>query len=471
MSTLLVWENVLRYSLQIGLLVGLAAFVPALLRLRAPGARLLYWHLLLAACLLLPAVRPWKPQIVTGTVDITSTVLAVGRNTAPARWWPSPAEAALALLAAGVLARLVFLGAGLARLARYKRHSVLLEPVPSWGAEAGIYLSADVRGPVTFGVRNPVILLPAGFPELDAPKQDAILCHEVLHVRRRDWVFTMTEELIRAVFWFHPAIWWLLGEIGLAREQAVDREAVEMTREREQYLDALLAMAGAATLDLAPAPLFLRKRHLRHRVASIVKAAHVSRTRLVSAMAAGLGALAIACWFVSGAIPLAAAPQAVAAQTSAPPSAAALPAAPVTAPVLTARETPVPTPPAARQTDAPPPEIPENRMVEPFPATPPESMPLRIRVGGNVQQTKLIAQPRPIYPPAAKAVGLQGVVHLQATIAEDGTIRRLDLLSGHPILAEAAMAAVQNWVYQPTLLNGSPVEVITQIDVNFTLSR
>ena len=84
---------------------------------------------------------------------------------------------------------------------------------------------------------------------------------------RRDWLFTVAEELVRAVFWFHPAIWWLLGEIQLAREQAVDRRVIEITQSRDPYMDALLAMAGARPqLDLAPAPLFLRKRHLKQRV-------------------------------------------------------------------------------------------------------------------------------------------------------------------------------------------------------------
>jgi TonB family protein len=95
----------------------------------------------------------------------------------------------------------------------------------------------------------------------------------------------------------------------------------------------------------------------------------------------------------------------------------------------------------------------------------------RIRVGGNVQQANLVRQERPIYPPEAKQARLQGVVKLQAIINRDGSIQQLDLLSGHPVLAPAALAAVKNWVYQPTLLNGNPVEVITQIDVNFTLSQ
>jgi protein TonB len=102
---------------------------------------------------------------------------------------------------------------------------------------------------------------------------------------------------------------------------------------------------------------------------------------------------------------------------------------------------------------------------------PPKATPARIRVGGNVQQAKLIRQPRPAYPPLAKQARIQGVVHLSAIIAKDGTIQKLEVISGHPLLVPAALEAVKQWVYQPTLLNGEPVEVITQIDVNFTLSQ
>jgi protein TonB len=95
----------------------------------------------------------------------------------------------------------------------------------------------------------------------------------------------------------------------------------------------------------------------------------------------------------------------------------------------------------------------------------------RIRVGGNVQQAKLIKHPMPIYPALAKQARIQGVVHLQAVIAKDGTIQELHAIGGHPLLIPAALEAVKQWVYQPTLLNGEPVEVVTQIDVNFTLSQ
>jgi periplasmic protein TonB len=115
---------------------------------------------------------------------------------------------------------------------------------------------------------------------------------------------------------------------------------------------------------------------------------------------------------------------------------------------------------------APPPPPPPVKKEEAKPTGP-----QRIRVGGNVQQAKLVRQPRPVYPPLAKQARIQGVVKLNAIISRDGTIQNLSVLSGHPLLVPSAMEAVKQWVYQPTLLNGEPVEVVTQIDVNFTLSQ
>ena len=98
------------------------------------------------------------------------------------------------------------------------------------------------------------------------------------------------------------------------------------------------------------------------------------------------------------------------------------------------------------------------------------NIPQRITIGGNVQRAKLVSQPKPAYPPLAKQARISGVVHLQAIISKDGTVQDLKVESGHPLLVPAAIEAVKNWVYQQTLLNGEPVEVSTQIDVNFTLS-
>jgi periplasmic protein TonB len=112
---------------------------------------------------------------------------------------------------------------------------------------------------------------------------------------------------------------------------------------------------------------------------------------------------------------------------------------------------------------APPPPPP------PPPKPKPENKP--IRVGGNVSAANLVRQIKPVYPPLAKAARVQGTVKFEAVIAKDGSIQNLHLISGPPLLVQAAMQAVQQWQYRPTLLNGEPVEVITTIDVNFTLSQ
>jgi len=97
--------------------------------------------------------------------------------------------------------------------------------------------------------------------------------------------------------------------------------------------------------------------------------------------------------------------------------------------------------------------------------------PSRIRVGGNVAAASLIRKIQPVYPQLAKQARVQGSVHFTAIIGKDGTIQNLQLIGGHPLLVQAAQDAVKQWLYKPTLLNGDPVEVVTQIDVNFTLSQ
>jgi TonB family protein len=97
--------------------------------------------------------------------------------------------------------------------------------------------------------------------------------------------------------------------------------------------------------------------------------------------------------------------------------------------------------------------------------------PRRIRVGGVVMSKGLIYQPRPAYPSAAKKAGIQGTVRLEVVIARDGKVQDMRLLSGHPSLAKAAMKAVSKWRYQPSLLSGEPVEVVTEVDVNFALAK
>ena len=309
MTASLLARNILMYSLQIGAITAVAALFP--LKAAAPKIRLLFWQAVLLALLLLPGLRVWSHPAPGGTVTVSATIGAAVPVPVRRRLPFFTAQAVLAVLAAGFLARVFLLGLGLVRLRRYRLRSRPLPPGSPWGSEADLRLSNEIKSPVTFGWRRPVVLLPADFPSLSEPVRDAILCHEILHVRRNDWAFTAAEEMVRAVFWFHPAMWWLLGEIQLAREETVDREVVETLNCRQNYVDALLAVAGAAPpLDLAPAPLFLRKRHLKRRVISILKELKMSQSKTLSALAAGLVVMAASCWFITGALPLRAAPQA-----------------------------------------------------------------------------------------------------------------------------------------------------------------
>ena len=105
------------------------------------------------------------------------------------------------------------------------------------------------------------------------------------------------------------------------------------------------------------------------------------------------------------------------------------------------------------------------------PPPPPKAAVTRTRVGGAVQAAKLINRVQPIYPPLARQTRISGTVKLHAIIGKDGTVTQLQVVSGHPLLVQAALDAVKQWRYQPTLLNGEPVEVDTEIDVIFSLAQ
>ena len=585
------------YSAQAAALVGAASALVWMSRLQSPRALVAFRQCILAVCLLLPLLQSWRTPLIDGGVEITQSA-AVPIATTASNGFHLPWTIAIAgILAAGVVVRLLWLLAGICRLAIYRKNARRLEEL----AEAEIYLSEDVSGPVTFGWLRPAILLPSTFPAMGAEMRDAILRHELAHIARNDWLFTLFEEFIRAILWFHPAIWWLLAQIHLAREQAVDQAVVEQTASRERYIEALLAMAGVATeQNVAPAPLFMKKRQLARRVAMLVKENAMSKNRVRLTLAAMAALLVPGARFGMMLFPLEAPAQEVKRGGE-----NLLHRSPVEYPadaienkiegtvVVEARldekgivrdARVISGPDALRaaalksvldwhysiEKGAPPIveiaidfKLPKGRIVfKPAAGTigilqsfdvqgvsaelkekilarvslkvgdsvsdesfrsieqtvkgvdehlrvmrlqmrenniriivtmsamnsaapggviggiigsvgetaPRPAAPGQIRVGGNVQSANLIQQPRPAYPPLAKQARIQGTVRFQVVIAKDGTVKNMQLDSGHPLLAPSAREAVVQWVYRPTLLNGEPVEVLTTVDVNFTLS-
>jgi TonB family protein len=291
LATLMVWSE------QVFVLT--AAVALASLTLTNLKARLRVWQGLLVVMLLLPVIEPWySPPPQSELVTTTAGATIAAQVISPSPWhWRS--EDWLWVLAAGGALRLILVAAGFLRLRRYRRHATPLAkpPLPFTLDAAQWYASDSVPGPVTYGWRRPVILLPARVLALPAELCEAIECHELIHVRRGDWLFVLAEALVRSLLWFHPAIWFVLSRIQLAREQVVDQEAVNLLQNRESYLDALVAVAGYKLYpDLAPASLFLRKRHLAARVEAVMKEVEMSRSRIVAGVTGGV---AVVCSAVS----------------------------------------------------------------------------------------------------------------------------------------------------------------------------
>ena len=611
MNLSLLVSNVAAYSAQIAIIAVIAATVPRLLKMRAASGRLVFLQLALGGCLLLPLLRPWKQQFASGLVQVSTGAVAVAPETGAAHLHISWAAIIVLGLACGILFRLILITLGFLRLRHYRRNSRIFEEASAATGGAVLRLSHEIPTPVNFGLLHPVILLPEPFPDLDAATREAILCHEVLHVRRRDWAFTVVEELMRAFLWFHPAIWWMLGEIELARERFVDELVIGKTKARERYVDALLAMAGVQPpSDLALAPPFLRRRHLKQRLISILSEVQMSHTKAISTLAAGVAVLAISSWLVTGAFPLLAAPQdttdaagvtvdmngsqvihrtainypqsaitagvqgTVVAQLKIDAKGNVSDASVISGPeelrkavlesvldwhfsndaasstrqiaVVFGLPKDVQTPPGgvagsipgpvARTATLINPSGAENHTVRnisiiglsggaksdllsqlpvhegdtitsgkisaligavhqfdehlgmkvfpvsqteadvvialspPVPAISTSTGPV-IRVGANVQAANLVTKVNPVYPFEAKQQRIQGVVKLTVNIGKDGRVQNITPVSGPPALVRAAIDAVEQWVYRPTLLNGDPVDVQTVIDINFTLSQ
>lgn len=286
--------NLLAWMEQAFVLAATGCLLLAMVRIRHPTTKLAYCHGLLAVCLALPWIQPWRHPAAAAS-PIPEGRLIV---------W---------LLLAGGAAKLGWLLAGLCRIRKCRISSMPMYPIPEsvraasavTQADALFCVSADVPGPVMLGWLTPVVLMPESFLAMAEEAQCGVACHELLHVRRHDWLITVMEEIAGALLWFNPAIWPLLAQTRLAREQLVDAEVVRLTASREPYIDALLAIArGGSRLDLAPAPLFLRRRHLTQRVHSLLKETATSKLRLVSSYASITAILAAAGWIGFASFPL-----------------------------------------------------------------------------------------------------------------------------------------------------------------------
>jgi TonB family protein len=378
--------------------------------------------------------------------------------------------------------------------------------------------SAEIAVSFTRGSLHPVILLPAEAPHWSREQLEWVLAHELAHVRRNDWLTQMTAQLACAVFWFHPLVWLAASAMRKERERACDDMVLSLGHPAADYAEFLLALsrslrprndAWSTSVALA------QSSQLEVRMKALLdpqlnhKPVARSRAFLITALAALLllpvAAMRVAAKDSSGNI----------SGTIRDPSGAVIPDASIT---LIGRDQKVKIkgssgadgafkfaalPPGGYRLEIASPgfaltrsadldlapsadlhqditmnlgEMLEEVVVhghkpgENTPASRP--VPQRIRVGGMVQAAKLVFQPRPAYPEALQKQGIQGTVFLHAVIGTSGQILSLaPVTDADPALTKAAMDAVRQWKYTPTLLNGEPVEVVTTITVGFRLDE
>jgi TonB family protein len=566
--------NLAIYSLQIAVIVAVASVLPWLLKLDNAGARYAYWRAIGLLCLALPWIQPYQRShptstAGTGTVIDTVVVSAVSAGDQGRVDW---APIVLSVIAVGVLLRLAWLGLGLFKL-RQLRLSASSGPMQiddvdlqsTMGTRAGIRHTSAVDQPVTFGLRRPVILLPDRLRSQPADIRRAVVGHELVHVQRRDWAWLVLEEFVVCLFWFHPAVWWLVSRIQLAREEVVDELAILLTGRRKVYVEALLAFADSTSV--LPIAAFARRRHLFRRIALVSKEDVMSSRRIVASCAAMALVVIAGSWYTVSAFPLRGAAQVVQRKGPGPIEQRAHAVTPenpiprrvhaedpvmpdipgVTGGTMVVKLTldevgriaearvteiavkgtdfsiglagndltaqiersvsglPPETATAVRQAapafmDAALTSVRQWRYEPPADGPLTFSVPVRIgaapeimafksagnnasrgggainrpdnalRVGGDIKAPLKILDVRPIYPPLALAASVTGVVIIETRIGTDGSVEEAHVLRSIPLLDQAALDAVKQWRFTPTLLNGQAVPIIMTTTVNFTLA-
>jgi TonB family protein len=369
---------------------------------------------LLPLCLPWRVIRPLPVHAVAQIVERSDRVALEGPAVvdviaSPTRAWGT-SQLLLAVLVGGVAIRCLWLLLGAFSLRRLRRSAFLLDPVPpsirsaeaKVGTRAAVYVSDRVTSPITFGVRRPVVIVPPGVLELEAELQEAIACHELVHVRRRDWLQVLGEELVRTVLWFHPAIWWLIGRIQLTREHIVDEAVIRLTKSRERYVAAMVAVAlSKSRLVPVPVPLFLRRRFLKRRVAHLLQETTMTTRRLIAAATISATALAFTSVLAVRAFPL----EARGPQRSAPKTGTA---------------------------------------------------PVEIAQGGD----HLLHGAPPEYPHRAAEQRIEGDVVLDLTVDERGEVSDARVVSGPEALRRAALESVLQWHFSPDKLRSTSAQAV-----------
>lgn len=493
-----------------------AGCAAAVLRTRSAALRHIIWTASLAAVLALPLssflTPSWTPIAVIPEVAATTVVVTAATQSSPATpipWLPIAYAAGAALAAARFLA-------GALRASWLVRKGT-----PSdLGGEFGVRVvtSPNAPMPMAWGILRPAILLPAAALDWPAARLRAVLLHESLHHRRRDLLSQAIAQAACCLYWFHPLAWVALAQQRRERERACDDAVLRQGVTPHEYASSLIEVVRAMAStrrEWSDAPAMADSSTLESRVRAVLdrgidRRPLTWRSACVIAFAAAatlapLTVVSLRAQTTGGTI----------AGIVQDPSGARVPNCRVTARNLDGTNQETTTANAAGEYKlagipgghytlefATPGFAPRKveadlvngavarvdarlevgriaetvkvtaRRLGPPPAPQVTGTPERIRVGGNVQSARLVRQPRPVYPPELQQAGIEGVVRMRAIISKQGTVLNPRVINSvDPRLAKAALDAVAQWLYQPTLLNGEPVEIITDIDMAFELGQ
>jgi len=493
----------LRVVLGMTVLLGLAGAAVRLMGRRWPAAqRHAMWTAAIVLALALPPLLQYEPPavVLTGTlVEAPRVSITVG-----------PLEER-AVDYAGIAQWVWLAGMGLAAgwwVLGFVRVTGMVASSTEHSTYGGVAVRTCAGLTMPAVAAGPVILLPAaaeGWPE---ERLEIVLAHELAHVRRKDLWWRLAGTLACCVYWFHPLAWWAAAQQRKESEMACD-DRVLTGCGAEAYAEELVAVAREAAGRTAPAAVMAmaKPRELEGRLVAVLDGTRrrgaVSWMGVLGMVVAGLAAVSpMAAWQdpgvqmkgtvrdVVGVIPGAkvvlkgtsdytfeTGPDGVYTVTGVPEGEYSIEVLKPGYARLQIAKRKIGTGETARadlylQLG----QIRESLTVDGGKAggagEGTADGPKRIRVSGNVQASKMVKMVRPVYPPEAKAAGVQGTVRMRAIVGKEGDVIGLTLLMApSPELARSAMEAVNQWKYTPTLLNGAPVEIQTEVDVNYTLAK
>jgi TonB family protein len=412
-------SNVAAYSIQLAVLVVVALVATRMLRVRAPLASLRFWQAALVAGILLPVMQP-RPGVTWRVLESSTTFVA---SSAPVAALTSRgvdlAQWILLIMFAGIAARLLWLGLGFIRLRGMVANAapdtsldaVAHDLATTLGARATLTITDDIDTPATVGIRRAIVLLPRRVLHLPPAVQRAVIAHELVHVKRRDWLHTLAEEFWCAALWFHPAARIIAQRLSLARETVVDEATILLTRDRRAYVEALLAFSNPQPHLPGVTPL-IGRRHLSQRISLIAEEEVMSRGRMLASFAIALIVSAVA-------------------------TSSAITAFPMTG------------------------ELQSTRVYKP-------------REDAGITLPTVVREVKPAYTPEAMERKIQGSVWLEAVVLETGDVGEVQIsrsLDAEYGLDRQAILATEKWKFRPGTKDGKPVAVLVTIELTFTLKK